>query len=105
MVDNDLILLNINKAVLPWRILLQAMLDNSDLCWSDTLSHDLAKEDLGIRILVDLVAFGDRIDEIAIGFCREPVPRLAGLGLASVEVLSVSLAVDVGYRHGGTSIE
>ena len=68
------------------------------------LRHDLAEKDLCLGVLVDLVPFGDRIDEIALGALREPIPRVPRLGLASVEVICVPLAVDVGHGHGSTSI-
>ena len=105
MVDDDVLPLDIDEAVLPRCVPLQAFLDHGDLEGGHKLRHDLAEEDLGVGVLVDLVAFGDRFDEIALGGLREPIPRLPRLGLASVEVVGVSLAVDVGHGHGGTSIQ
>jgi len=104
MVDDDLIPPNINKAVLPWGEVFQAFLHHGDLIGRHELGHDLTEEDLGVGVLVDFVAFGEGTDEFAIGFGGELVPRLAGLGLASVQVVGVSFAVDVGHGHGGTSI-
>ena len=104
MVDDDVLPLNINKAVLTRCVPLQALHGHGDLCRGHELGHDLAEEDLGVGILVDFVPLGNRFDEIAIGFGGEPVLGLSRLGLASVQVLGVSLAVDIGYGHGGTSI-
>src|SRR5271165_2630028 len=104
MVDDDVRLADINKAVLIRCIPLQAVLDHCDLGGGHKLRHDLAEVDLGVGVLVDLVPLGDRIDEIALGFGGEPVPRLASLSLASVEVVRVPIAIHVGDGHGGTSI-
>ena len=41
-----------------------------------------------------------KVDERAVGLGREPVPRLARLGRAGVEVVGVPPAVDVGHGHG-----
>src|SRR5271165_793782 len=105
MVDDDVRLADINKAVLIRCIPLQAVLDHCDLGGGHKLRHDLAEVNLGVGVLVDLVPLGDRIDEIAIGFGGEPVPRLASLGPADVEVVGVPIAIHVGHGHGGTSIQ
>jgi hypothetical protein len=49
---------------------------------------------------MDIVACRDRIGEIAIGFSGEPVPRIAGLGPADVEVVGVPTAIHMGHSHG-----
>src|SRR5271165_4650365 len=103
MVNDDVILLDIDDAVLTWCVSPQAVLDHCDLGGGHKLRHDLAEEDLGVGVLVDLVPLGDRIDEIALGFGGEPVPRLASLGPADVEVVRVPIATYVGYGHGETS--
>src|SRR5262249_47686058 len=95
---------DINQAVLTGCEAPQALLNHGDLRRGHELSHDLAEEDLGVGVLVDLVPLGDRFDKIALGALGEPVPRLAGPGLASVEVVGVTLAVDMSHGHGGTSM-
>src|SRR5208337_51447 len=104
MVDDDLLPLNINEAVLTRCVPLQALLDHGDLSGGHKLGHSFAEKDLGVGVFVDFVPLGHRFDKIAIGFGGEPIPRLASLGPADVEVVGISLAVDVGYGHGGTSI-
>src|SRR5208337_3586093 len=103
MVDDDVRLADIDDAFLPRCVPLQAVLDNGDLFRGHDLRRFLAEVDPSVRVLIDLVAFGDRIDEIAIGFGGEPVPRLASLGPADVEVVHVPIAIHVGHGHGGTS--
>src|SRR5208337_351057 len=105
MVDVDVRLADIDEAVLSRCIALHTLLHHGDLSGGHKLRHDLAEVDPSVRVLIDLVAFGDRIDEIAIGFGGEPVPRLASLGPADVEVVGVPIAIHVGHGHGGTSIQ
>ena len=83
MVDDDVHLPDIDDAFLPRCVPLQAVLDHCDLGGGHKLRHDLAEVDLGVGVLVDLVPLGDRIDEIALGFGGEPVPRLASLRVCS----------------------
>ena len=90
MVDDDMLPLDVDKAVLPRCVSLQAVLDHGDLERGHELRHDLAEEDLGVGVLVDLIPLGDRFDEIALGTLGEPVPGLPRLGLAGVEVVRVS---------------
>src|SRR5271157_3163914 len=103
MVDDDVRLADIDDAVLAWCESLHALMHHCDLCGGHDLRRLLAEVDPSFRVLIDLVAFGDRIDEIAIGFGGEPVPRLASLGPADVEVVHVPIAIHVGHGHGGTS--
>src|SRR5271157_4303793 len=105
MVDDDVRLADIDDAVLAWCESLHALMHHCDLCGGHDLRRLLAEVDPSFRVLIDLVAFGDRIDEIAIGFGGEPVPRLASLGPADVEVVGVPIAIHVGHGHGGTSIQ
>src|SRR5271157_383006 len=105
MVDDDVRLADIDDAFLPRCVPLQAVLDHGDLSGGHKLRHDLAEVDPCVGVLADLVACGDRIDEIAIGFGGEPVPRHASLGPADVEVVHVPIAIHVGHGHGGTSIQ
>src|SRR5208337_1762695 len=105
MVDDDVRLADIDDAFLPRCVPLQAVLDNGDLFRGHDLRRFLAEVDPSVRVLIDLVAFGDRIDEIAIGFGGEPVPRLASLGPADVEVVRVPIAIHVGHGHGEASIQ
>src|SRR5208337_4429462 len=105
MVDDDVFLADIDDAVLIRCIPLQTLLHYGDLSGGHKLRHDLAEVDPCVGVLVDLVAFGDRSAEIAIGFGGEPVPRLASLGPASMEVVRVPIAIHVGHGHGGTSIQ
>jgi len=105
MMDDDLISLNIDETVLSGCEAFQASLDHGDLSRGHELWHNLAEENLGVGVLVDFIALGHRIDEIALGALGEPVPGLPRLGLPSVEVVGVSLAVDMGDWHDGTSIQ
>src|SRR5271157_5768841 len=97
MVDDDVRLADINKAVLIRCIPLQAVLDHCDLGGGHKLRHDLAEVDLGVGVLVDLVPLGDRIDEIALGFGGEPVPRLASL-ITSARKLLTNRSYGVSYH-------
>src|SRR5271165_3965714 len=103
MVDDDVRLADINKAVLIRCIPLQAVLDHCDLGGGHKLRHDLAEVDLGVGVLIDLVPLGDRFDEITLGTPGEPISGLPRLGPADVEVVRVPIATYVGYGHGGTS--
>src|SRR5271166_4726120 len=103
MVDDDVLLLDIDEAVLSRCVPLQAVLDHGDLSQDHKLRHDLAEEDSCVRVLIDLVPFGDRFDEITLGTPGEPISGLPRLGPADVEVVRVPIATYVGYGHGGTS--
>src|SRR5271165_2671717 len=105
MVNDDVILLDFDDAVLTWCVSPQALLDHGDLGGGHKLRHDLAEEDLGVGVLVDFVPLGHRSEEFTLGALGKPVLGLARLGLASVEVVGVSLAVDVGHGHGRASIQ
>src|SRR5271157_1245357 len=105
MVDDDVRLADIDEAVLVWCESLHALLDHGDFFRGHDLRRLLAEVDPSVRVLIDLIAFGDRIDEIAIGFGGEPVLGLASLGPADVEVVGVPIAIHVGHGHGGTSIQ
>src|SRR5208337_5383725 len=105
MVDDDVRLADIDEAVLAWCESLHAIMHQGDLFRGHDLRRLLAEVDPSVRVLIDLVAFGDRIDEIALGFGGEPVPRLGSLGPADVEVVGVPIAIHVGHGHGGTSIQ
>ena len=43
------------------------------------------------------------IEEIALGALGEPISGLPRLGRAGMEVVGVSLAIDMRHGHGGTS--
>jgi hypothetical protein len=63
VVDDDVLPVDIDQAVLTGCVPPQALLHHGDLRRGDELRHDLAEEDLGVGIFVDLVPLGDRPDE------------------------------------------
>src|SRR6476646_2177426 len=104
MVDDDVFLADIDEAVLIRCESLHALLDHGDLFRGHDLRRLLSEIDPCVRVLVDFVPPWDRFDEIAISLGGEPVPRLASLGPADVEVVRIPIASYVGHGHGGTSI-
>src|SRR3954471_14795478 len=63
MVDDDLLLPHVGRAGLTPGMLPEALPYDGDLLGGDEAGQLLPQEDLGIGVLVDLVALGDRFDE------------------------------------------
>jgi len=63
MVDDDVPLSDVGHAVLVPSILSESITDDGDLPIADEPGKLLPQEDLGVGILVDLVALGDRLDQ------------------------------------------
>src|SRR4051812_31124498 len=105
MVDDDVLLPHVGHAGLTPGMLPEALPDEGDLLVSDEAGQYLPQEDLGIGVLVDLVALGDRSDEYPVLLHREEILRLAGLGPGLVQEEGLALPVHMPDHHENSPVK
>jgi hypothetical protein len=99
MGDDDVPLPDVGHAVPTLGMLAEALPYHGALLVGDEPGQLLPQENLGIGVLVDLVALGDRLDEYSVFLHREEILRLAGLGPGLVQVEGLALPVHMLDGH------
>src|SRR4051794_21570167 len=104
MVDDDVLLPHVGHAMPTLGMLPEALPYEGDLLVGDESGQLLPQEDLGVGVLVDLVALGDRFDESPVLLHREEIPRLACLGPGLVQEEGLALPVHMPDRHENSPV-